>query len=243
MNSWAVTDKGIVRNQNQDAFYTYNSPDNDLSILMVCDGMGGAKAGNVASELAIQVFKAEAKNTLPKVSTENIPDELKRCIALSNKAVYELSQTDIDCRGMGTTLVAAVVKGNMLYAANVGDSRAYLINDDEIRQITRDHSLVEDMVERGDITREESRIHPNKNLITRAVGTLDTVECDTFTLNIKEGDYVLLCSDGLTNLVPDEELRRMVIESSSIKECCDSLLNAALQCGAPDNVTIVLYQR
>lgn len=243
MNSWAVTDKGKVRNQNQDAFYTYNSPEHELSILMVCDGMGGAKAGNVASELAIQVFKAEAKNTLPKVSAEKIPEELKRCIALSNKAVYELSRTDIDCNGMGTTLVAAVVKGNTLYVANVGDSRAYLISKGEIRQITRDHSLVEDMVERGDITREESRSHPNKNLITRAVGTVETVECDTFTLNINEGDYVLLCSDGLTNTVPDEELGRIVIESDSVKACCDSLLNAALQCGAPDNVTVVLYQK
>ncbi len=243
MNSWAVTDRGIVRSQNQDAFYTYNSPDDDLSILLVCDGMGGAKAGNVASELAIRVFKTEAKKSLPYIPPEHILSEMKHLAEISNSAVYELSQTDSDCRGMGTTMVSAVIKGDKLYVANVGDSRAYLIADGTMTQITRDHSVVEDMVARGDITREESRLHPSKNLITRAVGTVETVECDTFSMDIKSGDYILLCTDGLTNLVTDEEVLDVVKTSVSVKECCNTLLALALEYGAPDNVTIVLCQR
>ena len=243
MISWAVTDKGNVRKQNQDAFYTYISPDKELSILLVCDGMGGARAGNVASELAISVFKTEARRMLSTLDGDDLLAEVQRCIEVSNTAVYELSKNDPDCHGMGTTLVTAVIKGDVLYVANVGDSRAYLISDGQIRQITRDHSLVEDMVERGDITREESRVHPNKNLITRAVGTVDTVECDTFHENIKSGDFVLLCSDGLTNLVPDEELMNVVTGADSVKNSCNALLNLALSRGAPDNVTVVLIEK
>lgn len=243
MSSWAITDKGVVRKQNQDAFYTYSIPEKDLSILLVCDGMGGARAGNVASELAVKVFKEEAKRLIPSANFEDIPKLLCQISSLVNKAVYELSQTDEDCRGMGTTLVSAVISCNKLFVVNAGDSRAYYISSDSIKQITRDHSLVEDMVERGDITREESLTHPNRNLITRAIGTLPTIECDTFSLDMIKGDYVLLCSDGLSNVVSDIEIHHELLNSDSLQEAAEKLLNLALNRGAPDNVTIVLYQR
>jgi protein phosphatase len=243
MSLWAITDKGSVRKQNQDAFYTYNAPDKNLSILLVCDGMGGARAGNVASELAVEVFKVEAKRLIPGADIEEIPKYLAQIAATVNSAVFDLSQSNSEYTGMGTTLVMAVISLNKLFVGNIGDSRAYYITNDDIVQITRDHSVVEDMVARGDITREQSRTHPNKNLITRAVGTLPTVECDTFSVDISEGDYILLCSDGLSNIVTDSEIQKEVLSADSVKSAGESLLKLALERGAPDNVTIAIYKK
>jgi len=244
MTWWAITDKGLVRRQNQDAYYTSCDEAASLAVLLVCDGMGGAKAGNVASALAEKIFAEETKKSVqPGVSPDSAAETLKRAINMANKAIFDLSNADDDCRGMGTTLVASVVSGNDAVTVNVGDSRAYLVSDGAIRQVTRDHSVVEDMVERGDITREQSRTHPNKNLITRAVGTVEDVACDTFAFTIKEKDILLLCSDGLSNLVSDEEILKEATSAGSIGECGKKLLDLAISRGAPDNVTLVLFQK
>ena len=244
MRSWAITDKGIVRRQNQDTYFSFCDNSNGTAVLVVCDGMGGAKAGNVASELAVTVFSDEVKKNLtPDMGESSMEDLMRGALALSNSAVYELSNNDSDCAGMGTTLVASIIVGKKAVVLNVGDSRAYMISGGKIQQITRDHSVVEEMVQRGDITREESLNHPNKNLITRAVGTVDQVDCDIFKFDIEENDYMLLCSDGLTNLVTSDEILYEVTHAESIEFCCEKLLGLAISRGAPDNVTIVLFQK
>ncbi len=236
MEAYGITDKGKVRRQNQDAFWI--SCENGQAILTVCDGMGGAKAGNVASDLAVKVFRTEIRRRMAEDKNADIEDVLRDTVVLANTAVYELSIANDDMNGMGTTFVSAVAENGKLTVINVGDSRAYLISSGEIRQITRDHSLVEDMVERGDITREESLHHPNKNLITRAVGTLDTVESDVFREDLSPGDTVLLSTDGLTNIVRDSEILDAVMSESKIGSCCEKLIKLALSRGAPDNVTV-----
>ena len=193
MDLCAITDKGRVRRENQDSCYIYREEENDLALLLVCDGMGGHNAGNVASSLAATVFAGEVKEGLANARvTGAVCNLMKSALRTSNNAVYELSDAEESCRGMGTTLVSAIVLGDDATVMNVGDSRAYHVSADVIRQVTRDHSVVEDMVERGDITREESRTHPSKNLITRAVGTSLFVEADFFSVKLRHGDTLLL---------------------------------------------------
>ena len=244
MNFRAITDKGIVRRQNQDAYYAFCDEPAELALLLVCDGMGGANAGNVASKIAAQVFSEETKKCVyAGIRAEAAADAMRLAVDRANSAVFEKSNSDPLYSGMGTTMVGAVVTGKEVSVVNVGDSRAYLISGGAIRQLTRDHSVVEDMIEQGNITREESRHHPNKNLITRAVGTAPDVPCDTFIFDIKEGDRLLLCSDGLTNMLADDEILNESLSAESIDGCCEKLLNMALTRGAPDNITIVLLER
>lgn len=243
MNSCAVTDKGIVRRQNQDSYYVACNDDTGVALLMVCDGMGGAKAGNVASDLACKVFADAVKDRLADISAdEETEDLLKSALQMANTAVFELSVTDFDCRGMGTTLVAAVVKGKRVIIINVGDSRAYRVKKDGIQQVTRDHSVVEDMIERGKITREESKNHPNKHLITRAVGTSPEVACDIFRFDLEENEKILLCSDGLTNVVSDEMILELTQKYADVNVCGEELVKYTVVNGAPDNVTLVLFE-
>ena len=244
MDSWAITDKGIVRRQNQDAYNAFCDNSAGTAVLIVCDGMGGAKAGNVASDLAVAVCFDQMKDALkPEMEQQAVEELLRNSLATANEAVYTLSQSDEDCAGMGTTVVAAAVCGDRATVLNVGDSRAYHISDGRIKQITRDHSVVEDMIQRGDITREESRNHPNKNLITRAVGTVPQVESDVFTFDISPGDCLLLCSDGLSNIVSEEEILYEVLHGESLEFCCEKLLGIAISRGAPDNVTMILFKK
>lgn len=245
MISWAVTDKGIVRKQNQDAYYAYCDEARRFALLAVCDGMGGAKAGNVASALAIDTFCGEFRKNFELDPSENkIEGYVTDAFASANARVYESSSTNSEYAGMGTTLVAAVLCGDSAVVANVGDSRAYRISPTYgIRQITRDHSVVEDLIERGDITRAESRRHPNKNLITKAVGTLPELGADLFFPQIEDGDFLLLCSDGLSNLVGDQELLYEVLRADSLEEAGERLLNLSFSRGAPDNIAIVLFKK
>ncbi len=244
MDLCAITDKGRVRRENQDSCYIYREEENDLALLLVCDGMGGHNAGNVASSLAATVFAGEVKEGLANARvTGAVCNLMKSALRTSNNAVYELSDAEESCRGMGTTLVSAIVLGDDATVMNVGDSRAYHVSADVIRQVTRDHSVVEDMVERGDITREESRTHPSKNLITRAVGTSLFVEADFFSVKLRHGDTLLLCSDGLSNTVSDDEILFIIMGSATMENAGHELMRLALERGAPDNVTVALFRR
>ncbi len=240
MEAWGLTDKGIVRKQNQDYFNLIHfGPDCMLAI--ICDGMGGAKSGNVASHLAADAFSAEIRrNMRPDLLVDDVKRIMTDALELANRAVYEHAQLSDAYTGMGTTLVAAFVCGKTLVVANVGDSRAYLVSDGSIRQITVDHSVVQLMLRRGEISREQARNHPVRNLITRAVGTEPRVVCDIFTLGVEYGDFVLLCSDGLTNLITDPELLFEIAHSADKSACCKRLIAMANDRGAPDNVTAVL---
>ncbi len=240
MDAWGLTDIGNVRKQNQD-YYDIIEFGQGCLLAIVCDGMGGAKSGNIASRLAADVFCGEVRRS---IRSNLLVDDVKRimsdAIQLANQAVFEHAQLSEDFTGMGTTLVAAFVCGKTVIVANVGDSRAYLVENGGIRQITVDHSVVQLMLRRGEISREEARTHPGKNLITRAVGTEHRVVCDIFTLPVEHGDYVLLCSDGLSNLVTDQELLFEVVHGTDKSGCCQRLLDMAKRRGAPDNVTCVL---
>lgn len=239
---WGITDKGAVRTQNQDCFYL-KEIESDLVTVMVCDGMGGHRAGNVASMLAVNVASAYLESLTPEELAEVPNEHLVRCANLSNEAVYQKAEQDPDCAGMGTTLVSAIVIGEKAYILNVGDSRAYHIGEEGIVKISRDHSVVEDMVYRGDITPEEARLHPQKNLITRALGGDIKVEPDLYEKELKAGEFLLLCTDGLTNILTDQEILYEVLHGGAPEGCCQRMMDLALVRGASDNVTVVLIQK
>ncbi len=243
MDSCAITDRGCVRKGNQDACLVQQDEGRDAVLLLVCDGMGGHNAGNVASSLAATVFAGEVGEGLANASvTGAVCGLLKGALRTANKAVFDLGEAESSCRGMGTTMVAAVVIGMDATVMNVGDSRAYHLSGDALCQVTRDHSVVEDMIERGEITREQSRNHPRKNLITRAVGTSRNVDADFFSLTLREGDRLLLCSDGLSNVITDEEISEALRFTQDADTACRLLMEMALDRGAPDNVTVVVLR-
>ena len=242
MQSWGLTDPGCVRKQNQD-FYQIEQLDRGGLLCVVCDGMGGAKSGNIASSLATDVFVQEIKRSWkPNMGQEQIDQMMSSAVKLANFTVFDQGQQFEEFDGMGTTLVAALIKARKVTVVNVGDSRAYSITESGIRQISRDHSLVQMMVDRGDVTPEVAKSFPGKNFITRAIGTETMVLCDLFHLDVEKGDFILLCSDGLSNMMDDQEILFEVAHGVNKSHCCQRLLDIAKNRGAPDNVTSVLVQ-
>ena len=240
MQSWGLTDPGCVRKQNQDA-YQIEQLDRNTLLCVVCDGMGGAKSGNIASSLAVDVFVEEIRRSWKSsLDGEKIDLMLESAVKLANFTVFDQSQQFEDFSGMGTTLVAALIRKNRATVVNVGDSRAYKVDADGICQLTKDHSLVQMMVERGELTPELARTYPGKNFITRAIGTEPTVQCDIFHLDVAKGDFILLCSDGLSNMMDDQEILFEVVHGVNKQYCCERLLNIAKNRGGPDNVTSIL---
>ena len=240
MRYWGLTDPGCSRSQNQDT-YQIEELDRNALLCVVCDGMGGAKSGNVASTLATDVFTQEIKRTFKSdMESEQIELMLHNAVKLANFTVYDQAMEFEDFMGMGTTLVAALIQGKTAYIVNVGDSRAYYVNQEGIRQITTDHSLVQLMVSQGELTPERARNYPGKNLITRAIGTEPVVNCDIFHRKVEKGSCLLLCSDGLSNLVDEQEILFEVNLGGEKAQCCQRLLDIALSRGAPDNVTSLL---
>lgn len=240
MQSWGITDPGCVRKQNQDA-YRIEKLDGGALLCVVCDGMGGAKSGNIASTLAIDVFVDEVRRCwIPGMEPEKVDQMLLGAVKLANFTVFDQSAQFEEFDGMGTTLVATLIWGKKLAAVNVGDSRAYAINRSGIRQVTKDHSLVQLMVDRGDLSPEVAKSYPGKNYITRAIGTEPTVQCDIFHQDMGRGDFLLLCSDGLSNVLDDQEILFEVVHGVNKQHCCKRLLRIAKKRGAPDNVTCIL---
>lgn len=244
MKGYAITDIGKVRSENQDrARYAENSAP-AFGVLAVCDGMGGANAGSIASETALDAFvgcvSAHLANRKDKMPLNDI---ILAGAERANTAVYEHSLADLACEGMGTTLVAALVTAKSCRVVNVGDSRAYLISGGAITQVTRDHSFVEDLVDRGIIGREEARTHPRRNIITRAVGVEPSVECDIFAPKFKKNDILLLCSDGLFNTVTDGEMLETVLQYKEPQKAARALLDLALGRDARDNISIGLLRK
>ncbi len=240
MKIWGITDIGAVRSDNQDS-YRIEQLGDEAALVAVCDGMGGARAGNVASSVAADALVGAVKTAAAAAGAPRPwPEILSESVCAANRAVHELSRSQEEYHGMGTTLVAAIITGERIFVANVGDSRCYQIREGTIQRISRDHSLVEDLVERGEITREEARHHPKRNLITRALGVDRDVKVDLFERE-NCGGYLLLCSDGLSNLATEEELRTEIVREDK-ESCCSRLLRLALDRGAPDNVTAVVVQ-
>lgn len=240
MQCWGLTDPGCVRSQNQDAFHI-EELDKNTALCVVCDGMGGAKSGNVASTLAVDVFVEEVRRTWnAAMDSEKTEQMLEGAVKLANFTVFDQAQQFEEFNGMGTTLVAALIQGRRVTIVNVGDSRAYRVNRDGISLLTTDHSLVQMMVQRGELTPERAKTYPGKNYITRAIGTESVVQSDIYHLDVERGDSLLLCSDGLSNIMDDQEILFEVVHGLKKQYCCQHLLDIAKNRGAPDNVTCIL---
>lgn len=241
MRAWSLTDQGRVRSQNQDAcsFLQFQLGDGtEVLAAVVCDGMGGAKAGNIASKIGVETFMEELRKDYYAPSVTDV--QMLCAVKTANRLIYEKAQSDPDYEGMGTTLVAAVTDGSRVTVANVGDSRCYLIRDGSILQLTKDHSVVEDMVDRGEIERADAWKHPRRNYITRALGAEEQVECDLFFRDLEPGDVLLLCSDGLSGVVNAQELLFEVVYGGELETAAERMVNIALERGAPDNVTALI---
>ncbi len=239
LKTFSVTDIGRKRKTNQDYVYTSEQPVGSLpNLFLVADGMGGHNAGDYASRVAVE-------SILEKIADSPETDPLRNfddAIQYANSRIRKLASESAELEGMGTTVVAAACEGNRLYVANVGDSRLYVINRFGIRQITRDHSWVEEMVRLGEIEKEEARNHPDKNIITRAVGADDMVKTDFFAVQLEEGDEVLMCTDGLTNMLEDEEIRMILDGARDIVEKAQQLVRAANDNGGRDNISVILIE-
>ncbi|MBQ6403931.1 MAG: Stp1/IreP family PP2C-type Ser/Thr phosphatase [Oscillospiraceae bacterium] len=248
MKSYGLTDRGKLRTDNQDSFIIEKCDARDCLVVALCDGMGGAKAGGLASQLANKAFVSYvyAKLTSRVKRSIDYSKMLREACSEANGVAYEYSQFDEAYNGMGTTIVGGVIKNNGNgYLINVGDSRAYHISRrfHVITQITRDHSLVEDLVEYGAITKEQARVHPQRNVITRALGSEAEIEADYFDFSLQSGDILLLCSDGLSNIVIDDEMLEYAELYPEPELLCRALMSKALNRGAKDNVTVVAIAR
>ena len=240
MEYWGLSDIGRVRSQNQDA-YRIEQLDRHSVLAVVCDGMGGAKSGDIASRLAIDVFVDDVVRSFKSPMTqEEIEQILTSAVKLANYTVFDQARQFEDFAGMGTTLVAALICGKQATVVNVGDSRCYHITSDGIHRVTVDHSVVQLMVDRGELTAEEARTYPGRNVITRAVGTEQMIQSDLFQVRLERGDALLLSSDGLHDQLDDQEILYEVVHGPDPNNCCQRLLEIADMRGAPDNVTSVL---
>ncbi|XCP86603.1 Stp1/IreP family PP2C-type Ser/Thr phosphatase [Roseburia hominis] len=238
MKTFSMTDVGRKREINQDYVFATDEPLGSLpNLLVVADGMGGHKAGDFASKYTVEVLTEELKHTLKEGPEETLMD----AVQTANRKLIEAAGKDIKLEGMGTTLVAATVIDHTLYFVNVGDSRLYLVNKD-IRQLSRDHSLVEEMVRLGGINEEEAKHHPDKNIITRAIGVKAKVDADFFEHGLKKGDTILMCTDGLCNMVDDEEIFSIIKGARDIVEAGQMLIDRANENGGKDNIGVVLAQ-
>lgn len=239
MESFAMTDIGIRREVNQDYVYCNDNPVGLLpNLYIVADGMGGHKAGDFASRFSVTEFERELKEQ----KARTIIGSMEGAIRVVNERLLKEAAAEPDYEGMGTTFVAACISEGSLYVLNIGDSRLYLLNEKgTIRQITQDHSLVEEKILRGEIDRRDAKNHPEKNVITRALGAVEQAVPDFFEVELEPGDYVVLCSDGLTNMVEDSSIREIVLEEEpSLEEKAVKLIGLANENGGRDNISLVL---
>jgi Serine/threonine protein phosphatase len=239
VQTFSLTDKGRTRNTNQDyVFCEENAVGSFPNLFIVADGMGGHNAGDTASRMCVEevVSQIEQSTKVTPIGT------FEQAVAAANEKVFQASLSDKALNGMGTTIVATVVFGDTAYIVNVGDSRLYVYKD-TFRQVTIDHSLVEEMVQSGKLHKEDMRTHPNKNIITRALGTNSDVKADCFEIEVDEGDVLLLCSDGLSNMLEDEKIERIIRSNrEDMSEAGRQLVQEANEAGGKDNISVVLIQ-
>lgn len=231
-----LTDTGRTRELNEDYVYASEKPVGNLpNLFIVADGMGGHNAGDFASDFTVKTMVEEIAASFEK----NPSIIFNKAIGVANQKLREIAASDLSKRGMGTTVVAATCMGKYLQVANVGDSRLYVVND-TIKQITTDHSYVEEMIRRGNLQRENARSNPNKNIITRAVGAKNDIKADIYVVELKPGDLLLMCSDGLSNMLEDEEMRMIIKRQRDIVEMAEKLIEAANNNGGKDNISVIL---
>ena len=239
MKTFSMTDAGRRREINEDYMFASETAVGKLpNLFIVADGMGGHKAGEYASKTAVETIVERIRENDSGLMVATI----KKAIGEANQKVLKDAIIDIEKEGMGTTIVAATIKGEKLIVANVGDSRLYVVNEESITQITADHSLVEELIRSGRLSRSEARNHPDKNKITRAVGVFPKVDVDFFETKVTPGDTVLLCTDGLTNMVEDDEIKRIILSQRDIVEKTETLIATANKNGGTDNITVLLIE-
>ena len=239
MQTFSITDTGRTRDANQDyVFCEEHAIGSFPNLFIVADGMGGHNAGDTASRMCVEVVVSQIEKST-KVTPIGI---LEQAVAAANETVYDASLEDVALYGMGTPLVGTVVFGDTAYVINVGDSRLYAFRD-TLKQVTVDHSLVEEMVQSGKLQKEAIRTHPNKNIITRALGTNRTVKADCFEIEVREGDVLLLCSDGLTNMLEDDRIESIIKQyKNDMKRAGEILIEEANEAGGKDNISVVLVR-
>ena len=236
---FGLSDVGCIRELNEDCYCICGLGDNsERGFCILADGMGGHNAGEVASQNAVKLI-AEEMNRLLESGEKEIPGQLSRAVSAANTGVYTMASENPIHRGMGTTVVTAFIDDGTAYVANVGDSRAYAVRDDEIVQITTDHSVVSELVMRGTITKEEARLHPQRNIITRAVGTDKSVRTDIFEYNYSPGDVMIICSDGLSTMLDDNRILEIIKSKKTSEDTVNSLIAAAKDEGGLDNITVI----
>lgn len=238
MKTFSITDTGVRRTMNQDYYFSSDTPIGNLpNLYIVCDGMGGHKAGDYASRYTAQRIVAHISRSL----SENPIRILRDAIHKANEILVIESREDKEKQGMGTTVVAATIIDHKMYVANVGDSRLYVISE-TMKQVTKDHSYVEEMVRMGKVDRADARTHAKKNVITRAVGVMDKVKADFFEVDLRDQDTVLLCTDGLSNMVSDERIHEIVLSSVHSEDIARKLIDEANKNGGQDNITAVVLR-
>ncbi|RKD27834.1 protein phosphatase [Caminicella sporogenes DSM 14501] len=237
---WAVkTHIGKIRENNEDSFYI---DEDNHSVFIVADGMGGHNAGEIASKMAIEIVSEYIKENWSNVNLKDkfeVHSLLREAIERANKKIYEKSLVNKELDGMGTTLTIAIIDKTFLYIGHIGDSRAYVLRNDDLFQITQDHTLVSELLKNGTITEIEAKNHPKRNIITKALGTGYNVEPELINYQIKDNDIIILCTDGLTNVIENDEIKKSFSKFSSLQETCDYLINLANERGGYDNITII----
>lgn len=239
----AISDKGRVRDLNEDSYRVITGQKEVPNTFIIADGMGGHSSGEVASDMAVEFAKNYILNNSKLFSNEeSILDEIKVLMEEANKAIYEKASKSKETLGMGTTFIIAIALNNKLYIGHVGDSRVYLIRNDSIKRLTIDHSYIEELVKNGSITREEAQNHPKKNIITRALGSNNNVLVDTLSSCIDENDIFVLCTDGLTNMLPEYKIMEIILENDDLNDSCNELVKLANEKGGDDNITIIIMK-
>jgi PPM family protein phosphatase len=241
MEGHFLTDRGQVRSHNEDSGGIFTN-DKDQYLAIIADGMGGHQAGDVASGMATSIMEKKWHNNQGFESPEAAEEWLSQTLLEANTSIYQHSLDKEECQGMGTTIVAAICTEEFITVAHIGDSRCYLYNEYSFKQITEDHSLVNALVQSGQITKDDALVHPRKNVVLRALGTSEIVEPDIKTISWEDGDKLLLCSDGLTDKVLDNELAEFMKSTSTIKEVGQRLVDLANERGGEDNVSLVIIQ-
>ena len=242
MKAVGMSDIGKCRKNNEDAYYISAGEDPAENLYLVADGMGGCNAGEVASSSAIEAFLAHFWKEMKHATTDDMLDMMAGAMTAANKEVYTKSNSEREFAEMGTTMVAAAIREDKVYVAHVGDSRAYIFRKREMIPLTTDHSYVMELVRMGNITKEEAATHPKRNVITRAIGIKNTVEADTVIRPLQKNDIIVLCTDGLSGMLKDEEMAKILNKRTDLEKKAELLVEEANKKGGFDNISLVLVQ-
>lgn len=238
----AGTDRGLVRDGNEDSYKIIPGSSQNPYVYIIADGMGGHNCGEVASRMAVDyISNCVERDGSRLFSSQDSTEEIRRLVESTNTTVFETSLQKPEASGMGTTLIMAVISGEKVTVAHVGDSRLYLVRDEVIRQITEDHTYIWELIKNGSLTKEEAEFHPRRHVITRAIGASPDLEVDMLDLEIEKEDIILLCTDGLTNMICDDEIYR-ILKANEPEAACEGLIEAAKNSGGEDNITVIVIK-